>query len=129
MLIKTINDNAEKTLLANLESQQNNSIAANLMHCLFSNSAVRPLDSDGMIILLKDILKDRDGVLYYFSDGDIFIRWIGAAKDVMEAIKQEIQNIAWRRSQTGIQKDFSIIMILEHMAKIYGLFAKIRYRN
>lgn len=113
MLIQTITDNAEKILLATLEDSKRSVMARTALLCRFSDSGITPPTPDMLIEILKDQLKDRNAVVYYCGDTDIFISWSGSAKDVMDTIQKMLesylrqQKADWRN--TGFFQYFDCI--------------------
>lgn len=106
MLIKTVTNKAEEALLANLEGKKDISIAKSMLRCGFANSPVTPPDADKLIEILKDILKDYNGVLYYCKDKDIFIEWVGSAKEVMSKIQAEVIKYCLQQKPDWKSADF-----------------------
>lgn len=90
MLIQTITNNTEETMLNTLEASKDLLSLKSFLQCSFSDSIIIPPDVDSLIMLLKDLLSEHHGVLYYCNDKDIFIEWTGSAKGIKTAIEGEI---------------------------------------
>lgn len=106
MLIRTVTNNTEETLLFAIEAKKGGSVAKSFLHCVFSDTKITPPDADSLVILLKDLLKDHNGVLYYCSDKDVFIEWIGSAKGIKTAIEGEIAKHCLQKSPNWSPEDF-----------------------
>lgn len=85
MLIQIIKDNAEQECIEALEKTNKSSINRNLLQCRFHDVSLKP-DPDHILHLVKDILSDKHACLFFCDDGDIFIRWNGYPKEVIEKI-------------------------------------------
>ncbi len=106
MLIKTVTANAEKMLLATIEDKNSALTARSLLQCCFSTLNISAPDVDRLVITLKDMLKEHNGVLYYCSDGDVFIEWAGAGKGLKTAIEGEMAKYCLQQKAEWNPDDF-----------------------
>lgn len=87
MLIQLIQDRAEERFLEALEGINQKSVNRGVLFCAFSRVPLK-VDPDAVLSFLKDILRDQDGELYFFADGDVAVCWRGRVKGVLEPIIQ-----------------------------------------
>ncbi len=85
MLIKLIQESAEKTFLDKLETLHQRGTGRVVLLCAFSKTSLR-VTADTALFILKDILHDYDGGLYFCDDGDVVVCWHGKIKEVKLAV-------------------------------------------
>ncbi len=106
MLIKTVTTNTEETLLFAIETKKGGFISESFLQCTFSDTKITPPDADSLVVLLKDVLKDHNGVLYCCNDKDIFIEWVGSAKGIKTAIEGEIAKYCMQKQTNWSPEGF-----------------------
>lgn len=85
MLIQLIHEQAEKRFLDALEELQSKSANRAVLLCAFSKTSMR-ITPDTALFILKDILHDYDGELYFCADGDLAVCWRGRITEIKAAI-------------------------------------------
>lgn len=85
MLIQLIQGQVEKSFIDALGEWQNNSVNRAVLLCAFSKTQLRA-DSDSILSILKNIIHDYHGELYFCADGDIAVCWRGRATEIKTAI-------------------------------------------
>lgn len=85
MLIKLIQESAEKLLLDKLEMTRPKAASRSVLVCRFSETSLR-LKPDSALAVLKDILHDQEAELYFCGDGDLIICWRGKIGEIKLAI-------------------------------------------
>lgn len=85
MLIQLIHEQAENRFLDMLQMQHNKLAGRAALLCSFSRTRLR-LAVDPVLLLLKDILHDYEGEVYFCADGDMVLCWRGRVKEIRHAL-------------------------------------------
>ncbi len=106
MLIQIIAIDAEKQIIHNLEDITGKSLNRNFFQCRFSLLGLTPPDEDFVLFTGKELLKDREGKIFYCEDGDLFLQWKGAAKDVISTFEEMAKRYCKERNYDDLPGNF-----------------------
>ncbi len=96
MIIKTVTENTEQKFLNELNKADSENLNYNILCCNFTKVHSKP-NPEKILTLLKDLLYDKEASLFFFSDGDVFIKWKGPAKKTTANIKKALSNVLTKR--------------------------------
>lgn len=91
MLIQLIHEQTENRFLDMLQLQHNKLAGRAALVCSFSQTPLR-VTVDSALLLLKDILHDYEGEVYFCADGDLVLCWRGRVKEIRQALIKAFVN-------------------------------------
>jgi two-component system chemotaxis response regulator CheY len=85
MLIQVVKKNAELKCIEALEKSTTGLASRNLLQCRFSDINLRP-EPDALLLIVKDVLAEKNASLFFCDDGDVFVRWAGHPKATLDPL-------------------------------------------
>ena len=104
MQIKTINIQPELKLIALLETSIKKPRNHFFLLVRFSKTSLN-IESDNMLSLFKEFLGALEGALYFLQDGDLVIKWTGAAQETCKKLESLILGRYGNKVSDDIQKE------------------------
>jgi len=91
MLIKFIQKNAEVRFLEAFEERSTHALyVGGILYCAFSKANFKT-NPDEVLPLLKDLIRDSEGELYFCDDGDLIVTWRGRIGETARLIIKQFR--------------------------------------
>jgi two-component system chemotaxis response regulator CheY len=122
MLIALIHEQAETQFLAMLQMPHSKIAGRSAMLCSFSQTPLK-VEVDSAVLILKDILHDQEGEIYFCADGDVAICWRGRVKETRQMlIKAFLTNYGTKLESYNPEKLYHLFDIEAHGEELRILF-------
>ncbi len=92
MLIDIVEENSELQLLSMIERKNRQGALSSLTHFQFSDFQSQP-NHDQFVLTIKECLIGLKAAVYFCADGDVFVAWRGAARNILSQMVEQVQKV------------------------------------